>query len=76
MGSMLKMRQEVKSARSAISAGETLHGVLGRHAYTWTKHGQQAKQGDSIGLQVTLTVQCQLLYQANPQHSCKHKMMH
>lgn len=38
MGSMLKMRQEVKSARPAMSAAEMLHGTLGRQAYTCKGH--------------------------------------
>lgn len=44
MGSMLKMRQEVKSARSAMSAGDTLHGVLGKQAYTCMRGGQNVSR--------------------------------
>jgi hypothetical protein len=36
MGSMLNMRQLVKSARAATSASGMDHGTLGRQAYTYS----------------------------------------
>jgi hypothetical protein len=48
---MLKMRQEVKSARPAMSAGETLQGVLGRQAYTWGPCGWEGGREGGRGQQ-------------------------
>jgi hypothetical protein len=41
IGSMLKMRQDVKSARPAMSADEMLQGTLGKHAYTCKRRHHQ-----------------------------------
>jgi len=42
MGSMLKMRHPVKSARDARSAAVIDQGTLGRQAYTWIHHDSGA----------------------------------
>jgi hypothetical protein len=49
MGSMLKMRHEVKSARPAMSAGVMLQGTLGRQAYTWGHQGGREGGRDGGG---------------------------